>query len=150
MEDADGVARGVLQVANHADVLAGESGGGEDERLEVVATDGLRAREGEEQPAGTDLLHRLAVDVAVAFDALFLHAVVFGEGGRVEDDEVVMVVRHPIEVGEHVLADGVVPLCEVAAHKFDILLHEVDGLLRSMAFCEISTESTCCAPPRRA
>ena len=132
MVDAYRVAGGVLQTADHADILAGEGGGGEDERLEVVAADGLRAREGEEQPAGTDFLHRLAVDIAVALDALLLHAVVFGEGGRVEDDEVVMVVGHPVEVGEHVLADGVVPLCEVAAHQAHVLLHEVDGLLRNI------------------
>ena len=132
MVDAHRVAGGVLQAADHADVLAGEGGGGEDERLEVVAADGLRAREGEEQPAGTDFLHRLAVDVAVALDALLLHAVVLGEGGRVEDDEVVMVVGHPVEVGEHVLADGVVPFREVAAHKPHVLLHKVDGLLRNI------------------
>ena len=132
MVDADRVAGGVLQAADHTDVLAGEGGGGEDECLEVVAADGLRAREGEEQPAGTDLLHRFAVDVAVAFDALFLHAVVLGEGGRVEDDEVVMVFGHPVEVGEHVLADGVVSFREVAAHQAHVLLHEVDGLLRNI------------------
>ena len=54
---------------------------------------------------------------------------VLGEGGRVEDDEVVGVGGHPFEEGEHILADGVVSLRKVAAHKLHVLLHEVDSLL---------------------
>ena len=48
MEDADGVAGGVLETAHHAGVATGQGGCREGEGLEVVAADGLRAGEGEE------------------------------------------------------------------------------------------------------
>ena len=129
MENIHGVVGACLEVAQHAHALAFHGGGGEDDGLEVIVRDGLGAGEGEEEAAGLDLLEGLAVEVAVSFDALLLHLVVLGEGGRVEHDKVVTDIGGVLEKVKDVLGEGSVALEQPGVEGGDITFHVGDGLL---------------------
>ena len=91
MEDVDGVVRPRLEVTHHTERNPFDGGGREDDGLEVVLGDGLRAGKGEQETAFCHRLHCHSVKIAVPFDPLVFHFMVFGKGGRVEDDHLVAI-----------------------------------------------------------
>lgn len=86
--DGDGVVHGVGEMADDADAAVGVHSRGEDHGLEVLLADGLATGEGHQKTTGGQRLHGTLVDGAVAFQSLLEGAMVLGEGGRVEDDEI--------------------------------------------------------------
>ena len=86
--DADGVVHGVGELADDADAAVGVHGGGEDHSLKILLADSLATREGHQEAPCGQRLHGTLVDGTVALKSLLERAVVLGEGGRVEDDEI--------------------------------------------------------------
>ena len=105
------------ELVQDADVAARLCGGAEDGQSEVVATDYLRAGEGEEDAAGADLFKGRSVEFAIPLKGIAEHVAVLGESGRIEDDEVV-VAAGTAEVIEGVVGEGAVAIVggEVEGH----------------------------------
>ena len=80
---------------------------GEDGCAEVVFCHHLRAGEGEEDASGAYLLECLSIELAVAHECVAEGIFVLGKGGRVEDDEVVLI-THAVEVLEGIFGIGLV------------------------------------------
>lgn len=104
--------------------------GGEDGEAEVLLAYYLRAGEGEENASGAYLLEGFGVELAVSLQGIVEYPAVFGKGGRVEDDEVI-VAAHGVEVLE-----GVFGKCLVACIAGEVQLYvaagEVYGLCRAV------------------
>ena len=68
----------------------------------------LRARECKQDAARRNAFHSRTVDARVALDSLIGDVGVLGEGGRVEDDEVVFVGLHLVEIFKCICRDCLV------------------------------------------
>lgn len=141
MVDAYRMVKGVLHLMYDAYVLVSHCRCREGDGLEVFHTDGLRTGEGEEETAGLKLLHCFAVDVAISFDALLFHTMVFGKCRWIEYDEIIGLVGHLFQELEYVLTISAVAFSASAPIKATL------ASVSSMALREMSTESTCRAPP---
>lgn len=88
MIDADGVVGRLVELMEDAHVATATGSGGEDGEAELLLIDGLRTAEGEEDAAGADTLEGDGVEARIALDGAAHGVAVFGESGRVKDDEV--------------------------------------------------------------
>lgn len=141
MVDVDGVVGGLVQLVEDAH-LASRLGCRREHRLaEMLLADHLRATEGEEDATLADTLKSLDVEARVALEGVAQRATVLGEGGRVEDDQVVLVVV-AVEILEGVLAESLMAM--ILGRKLSATL----ALVSSTALAELSTEWTWLAPPR--
>ncbi len=121
MEDVDGMVGGLAEAVEDADVAACECCGGEHGVAELFAADGLRAAEREEDAAGADGCDAARVEADVAFQRVLHGHAMLGEGGRVEDDQIIFVCCLG-EVFERVGADRF-----VARVAGEIQLHVLGG-----------------------
>ena len=109
MVDVDGVVGGLVQLVEDAH-LASCLGCRREHRLaEMLLADHLRATEGEEDATLADTLKSLDVEARIALEGVAQRATVLGEGGRVEDDQVVLVVV-AVEILEGVLAESLMAM----------------------------------------
>ena len=109
MEDVDGVIGGLVELMEDAHIAMGKGGGSEDRIAEIVLGDHLRAGEGEEDATWANLLECLHIQTGVALEGIMESSAVLGEGGRVEDDEVV-VATSLVKIFKGILAERLVTL----------------------------------------
>ena len=81
-------------LVKYAYITTGVGGGHEDRAAEVIAADDLRAGVCEQQTAGTHLLDGQCVEPAVALQCLVEGGLVFCEGGRIKNYEIIFAL-HP-------------------------------------------------------
>ena len=126
MVDVDGMVGGLVELMEDAHLTAGLSRCSEDGIAEMVFRNHLRTAEREEDAAGLDLLERLVVQAGIAFQGVVQGTAVLGEGGGIEDDQVVLAASL-FEVAEGIVAEGLMTL--VAGEvQFDVAVGELDGL----------------------
>ena len=89
MIDIDGVIGRLMQLMQDAHLTLGKGCCREYRITEMVFRDHLRTRECEENAALLNLLESLLIQACVAFQRIMQGTTVLGEGGRVEDDEIV-------------------------------------------------------------
>lgn len=85
----DGVVGALGVGGDAAERLLGIDGGVGDAAVEFLGADVMRAGEGGEDAAGLEHLHGAEVDLLVAAKGIAHGAFGFGEGGRIEDDQIV-------------------------------------------------------------
>lgn len=107
MVDIDGVVGRLRKLTNDAHLTASYSRRGEDGRAEEVTAYGLRAREGEEDASGANLLHSAGINLLIALRRITQHLVVLSKGWWVEDDEVEVLVDI-LQVLHSIACDGLV------------------------------------------
>ena len=88
---------GLSELVEDADFALGLKRRLHHSHTECLFVNRLRAREREQNRTGRNAFHRRTVDARVALDSLIGDVGVLGEGGRVEDDEVVFVWLHLVE-----------------------------------------------------
>lgn len=81
--------RGCAAALDELDAAMGICGRGGDGSFKIAPTDMVRAGTGDEDATGAEHLESAEVEFLVAAECAFDGAPGFGEGGRVEDDEVI-------------------------------------------------------------
>ena len=101
----DGMVGRLGELVQDAHAAPGLGGGGEYGQAELLAADGLRAGEGEDQAAGSHLGYAGGIEPLVAAQGIAQGRAVFGEGRRVQDDEVIGAGLGMVQIFESVLGE---------------------------------------------
>jgi hypothetical protein len=128
MIDVDGMVEGLAVFLDDADPPAGLVGGLEYDLLEKGLVDEMGAGEGQDETRRADALEGQAVDVFVAPAGGHDVGPFFSEGGRIEDDVVVVEGGLPEELED--VGSEEEPRVRGEAVELEIVLGHGDGRLR--------------------
>ena len=96
----------------------------------MLFADHLRTGEGEQDAARFDLLESDGIEFAIPLQGVSQDILVLGEGGRVQDDEVI-VATHVLQVFESVLGESLVTGITRKVERY-IFVGQGDGLRRAI------------------
>ena len=116
----------LVQLVENAHLTPCPGGSGEDGIAEMILGNHLRATERKEDAALLNLLESLVVQAGIALEGIVERTTMLGEGGRIEDDEVVLVASL-FEILKGILTKGLMALI-VGEIQFDVAVGEFDGL----------------------
>src|SRR5699024_9755482 len=97
MVNVDRMVGGLCQLVQDTDTASGLGGGTEHGQTEVLLAYHLRAGEGEQDASRFDLFESDGIQFAISLQSVAQYVFMFGESGRVQDDEVV-VASHLFEI----------------------------------------------------
>ena len=126
MIDIDGMIGGLMQLVEDAHLTACLGSSCEDGIAEMILGNHLRTAECEEDTTLLNLLESLVIQAGIAFQSIMERPTVLGKGGRIENDEIVLIASL-LEILEGILAESL--MARIAGEiELYIAVGEFDGL----------------------